>query len=444
MLTISANLVDDSGVSSSDQVTNNGTVTGQIQNGIGLVSVKGGLDQTLQSNFATLVPSARPNGEFTLTQSALQGLAGGSLADGAHVLHLLATDQVGSSVKFDLSFILDRTGPSLSAGLVSDRGVSPADGLTNDATVSGQVSDSNGIADLRAGFDHAPDGHYTSVLSLVKSDGTFTLTSALLQSLANGSLTDGEHTLHLVATDRAGNASGTDVSFVLDTAAPRLSADLVVDSGSSKFDQLTNNPTISGQVHDTRDLAALTVGLDQAPSSSYVDLLSGLKPNGKFTITPDLLQTLAGGALVDGAHTIHLIASDKAGNSSTFDLSFILDTTAPAVTPQYFPDAGQPSVTGTVTDANGIASFQVGLDGTRSNRYVDLTSLLQADGSFKLSDRLLNSLAGGLLSTGNHTLHLRATDRAGNATQFDLSFLVESARAASLGETTQRYWCQHH
>jgi len=117
-LSFSAQLIDDSGASASDHLTNDGSVKGQIQNNIGFASVRGGLDQTQQSNFTTLIPYVRPNGQFTITQSALQALAGGPLADGAHTLHLLAVDQVGGSAKFDLSFVLDRTPPALSAGLV--------------------------------------------------------------------------------------------------------------------------------------------------------------------------------------------------------------------------------------------------------------------------------------------------------------------------------------
>ena len=50
------------------------------------------------------------------------------------------------------------------------------------------------------------------------------------------------------------------------------------------------------------------------------------RSDGSFTLAPPLLQTLAGGALADGAHALHLKATDKAGNISRLDLSFILDT----------------------------------------------------------------------------------------------------------------------
>ena len=55
-------------------------------------------------------------------------------------------------------------------------------------------------------------------------------------------------------------------------------------------------------------------------------LASADRSDGSFTLAPPLLQTLAGGALADGAHALHLKATDKAGNISRLDLSFILDT----------------------------------------------------------------------------------------------------------------------
>ena len=55
-------------------------------------------------------------------------------------------------------------------------------------------------------------------------------------------------------------------------------------------------------------------------------LASADRSDGSFTLAPPLLQTLAGGALADGTHALHLEATDKAGNISRHDLSFIFDT----------------------------------------------------------------------------------------------------------------------
>jgi hypothetical protein len=55
-------------------------------------------------------------------------------------------------------------------------------------------------------------------------------------------------------------------------------------------------------------------------------LASADRSDGSFTLAPPLLQTLAGGALADGTHALPLEATDKAGDLSRLDLSFIRDT----------------------------------------------------------------------------------------------------------------------
>src|SRR5262245_56698782 len=75
-------------------------------------------------------------------------------------------------------------------------------------------------------------------------------------------------------------------------------------------------------------------------------LASADRSDGSFTLAPPLLQTLAGGALAGGAladaHAL-LEATDKAGNISRLDLSFILDTTAATRSGRLAHDTGASS-----------------------------------------------------------------------------------------------------
>ena len=54
---------------------------------------------------------------------------------------------------------------------------------------------------------------------------------------------------------------------------------------------------------------------------------SAVRSDGAFTLAPALLQTLA------PTHPLHLEATDKAGKTSSLDLSFVLDT---KITPPSF------------------------------------------------------------------------------------------------------------
>ena len=100
----------------------------------------------------------------------------------------------------------------------------------------------------------------------------------------------------------------------------------------------------------------------QRPRSRLAD--SAVLSDGSFTLAPPLLQTFARGALADGV-------TDKAGNISRHDLSFILDTTAATISGRLAHDTGasgshgltnEPKPVETATDANGIAKFSGALD----------------------------------------------------------------------------------
>ena len=97
----------------------------------------------------------------------------------------------------------------------------PAPGSTTDTnTVAGKVTDVGGVASLVGQVDSGQSFAVT-----VDAAGNFSFATSLL---LNGT-DDGPHTVHLIATDKAGNVSGTfDDSFVLDTtpvlADPNLAA----------------------------------------------------------------------------------------------------------------------------------------------------------------------------------------------------------------------------
>ena len=81
---------------------------------------------------------------------------------------------------------------------------------------------------------------------------------------------------------------------------------------------------------------------------------------------------------------------------------------------------------GTATTPLGFGSFSGGLDGTIKADYTDLSTLVQADGTFQISPALLDQMAGGALADGAHTLHLLATDADGNMAASGVSFTLKT------------------
>ena len=126
-------------------------------------------------------------------------------------------------------------------------------------------------------------------------------------------------------------------------------------------------------------------------------------------------------SLADGSHTVTARAKDAAGNASTASVRFAssnADTTPPAVSITA-PSGGATvsvsvAVAGTATDAGGLASVAVSVDG----------GLYQpATGTASWTD----SVDTTALANGTHTVTARAVDMAGNASTASVSVTVRNA-----------------
>ncbi|AFY71927.1 RHS repeat-associated core domain protein (plasmid) [Thalassoporum mexicanum PCC 7367] len=119
------------------------------------------------------------------------------------------------------------------------------------------------------------------------------------------------------------------------------------------------------------------------------------------------------------------------------------DTNAPDITSDLANDTAiggtngdgitsDPAITGTVTDANNITGFVAGLNDTPIASYVDILAELQVDGSFNLSQTVLEQINGGPLADGVYVLHLQATDEFGNVSDsFDINFTLDTTAPAA-------------
>src|SRR5205085_940666 len=87
--------------------------------------------------------------------------------------------------------------------------------ITADPTIAGIVANAGQVTSFTGSLDlGAPIS-----LPVPNANGRFLLSNALLNQLAPGGLSDGQHTLQLAATGSAGTASAS-VTFTLQTAAP--------------------------------------------------------------------------------------------------------------------------------------------------------------------------------------------------------------------------------
>jgi|CXWL01.1.fsa_nt_gi hypothetical protein len=195
--------------------------------------------------------------------------------------------------------------------------------------------------------------------------------------------------------------------------APLMTAGLQQDTGISTTDTITFNPTITGTIADINQIVTFTAGFDATPVGSFVDVLTDLLPTGAFTISSARLNQLAGGTLADGAHTLHLRATDARGNVATIDRTLTLDTAAP-LTPIF--DLSLTSDTDTLGDQQttaGIVTLKGLTDPTTPIQLVGpgTSTLSSGTGTFQLPDLTL--------AVGDNAFTLRASDVAGNTSDFN-------------------------
>ncbi|NEZ66346.1 DUF4114 domain-containing protein [Leptolyngbyaceae cyanobacterium CCMR0082] len=112
---------------------------------------------------------------------------------------------------------------------------------------------------------------------------------------------------------------------------PQITVRLANDTGFDSTDGITSDFSISGLVTGTSLITALRAKWGSSPGSNFVDILSVLEDDGRFTLTSAQLEQIKGNPIVDGEQRLLVQAIDAANNFSETELVFTLDTTAPKV-----------------------------------------------------------------------------------------------------------------
>ncbi|KGA35756.1 large repetitive protein [Pectobacterium brasiliense] len=240
--------------------------------------------------------------------------------------------------------------------------------------------------------------------------------SVTLPQNALNSLSDGQHTITVTATDAAGNIGSTPILFTSDFTPPALTLNTPFDDGYLSIAEAGTllGRTLSGNAGDA---ASMTVTLG---GQSLVVQITG----GVWTaeLTPTQLSQLA-----DGTHNIVITATDDAGNSATLNSQAILAVqAAPTVSIttfagldglNYAESRATQAVSGTST------GLEVGQNVTVRLNSVDYTTKVLTGGTWSVN---IPSSALQALASTTHTLTADATDKAGNpATQASVSFNVD-------------------
>ena len=332
------------------------------------------------------------------------------LADGPYVLTAKAVDPAGnpSGQSNSWSFTVDATAPV--APVISEvvdnvpgrTGVLDINEPTNDPTPT-----LNGTAEPNATVTILVDGISVGT-AVADSGGAWTFTPST-------PIGDGQHALTAIATDPAGNASGSSNTWnlTIDSTAPvapvitQVVDDVPARTGALNANDTTNDttPTLNGTAEPN---STVTIRLDGTAIGTAV-----ADTNGAWTFTPTT-------PIGDGQHTLTAVATDSTGNTSPASggFTFTVDTVPPpaATIATVTDDVG--GIQGTLDSGDTTDDTQPLLQGSAPAG----TVITVYDGTTLLGTATLNGSGGWSfspttpLTDGPHTLTVYATDAGGNVT----------------------------
>ncbi|GAQ00079.1 Ig-like domain-containing protein [Leptolyngbya sp. NIES-2104] len=260
-------------------------------------------------------------------------------------------------------------------------------------------------------------------------------------------LPSGRQTLQLTASNAIGESAATGFEFVIDAIRPTLSLQLL---NADQLNAIADGVTIGmgsrllGTVEGTGSgVSRLTYQLG--------DLLEReiqVSADGLFNQLIDL------SGAVSGTNTLTLSVIDVAGNVQTQTYTIAVDVRpvapeAPGMVARLRQDTGASATDGWTTTPEilgvlqgGIGTLEIQLmSGTFTSEFVDIASLLNANGTFTINEARLASLYGGELGDGSYTVQLRSMI-AGTTTNQSVQFNLDRTTPETIfiGMTNGTEW----
>lgn len=214
------------------------------------------------------------------------------LSDGRHHVTVRATNDFGDSAEDSVTFYVDTTAPALR--IVSPGGNSWLN--TSDVTVSWQASSAVGITYFDARLDAEP---WITPIPSSQTSNTF-------QNVSNG-----QHSVTVVAHAWGGKTSTAVVTFSVDTTIPTVSISYPGDGSGFNHGDIT-------VVWNGYDAGNNIVG--------YQIWVDGIKVT---TAVPG--ENHFNTNFADGYHTVRIVAYDIANSTAADQTTFLIDTVRPSI-----------------------------------------------------------------------------------------------------------------
>ncbi len=382
-------LLQDSGSSNSDRITNNKAITGSTEAGALVVLYEG--------STALASATAASDGSWTIASG---------VADGAHTLRAVASDAAGNSAaSVDLVATFDTVAPDAQLGLTNatDTGTK-GDGIT--ATSKPILT---GTAESNAS------------IILYKNGVTFGSNPFSADAWSRGTnLASGSATFSVAVSDVAGNSTSRTLLVSIDTTPPAAPGG-VLQAGSDSGtlgDRITRYTTqaFGGSTDPGAVVSVVEAGTTLGVATAAAD--------GSWSVTL---------SLASGVHSLASRATDAAGNVSAVSNQTLTIDTLPPQVPSIDLDTASDGIVAHDGLTNSAAPV---LQGTTDAGAV----VVLQEGTTQLGSAVANT--AGLwsftssLSHGTHQLTATAVDGEGNssaATGFSLTVDTVAPDAPGIG-----------
>ena len=265
---------------------------------------------TVTLNGKTYTTEVGADGTWSVNVPAADAQASG---DGTWTVNVSGKDAAGNTVSGSQTIGVDSVAPTLSVDTLAQDNIINAAEHSQPLTLTGKTT-------AEAGQIVTVTLNGKNYNATVGSDGTWSVTLAADDVQA---LNEGNHTLTVNVSDKAGNGSSVTADFTVDTTAPVVTIDTVAGDDILNTSEQGQAQIISGQTSGASagDVVTVTVG---GQSFTGVVLADGSWSVG---VPASVL-----GALGEGNHTISVSVTDAAGNTGSATHGITLSGNPPEFT----------------------------------------------------------------------------------------------------------------
>ncbi|EPV5024667.1 Ig-like domain-containing protein [Enterobacter hormaechei] len=357
---------------------------------------------TVTLNGRTYTAEVGANGVWSVKVPAADAQA---LGDGTWTVNVSGKDAAGNTVSGSQTIGVDTASPVISVDTIAQDNIINAAEHNQPLTLTGKT-------DAEAGQIVTVTLNGKNHTATVGSDGSWsvTLPASEVQTLANG-----EHTLTVNVSDKAGNGSSITADFTVDTAAPVVTINTVAGDDILNTSEQGQAQIISGQANGAAegDVVTVTVG-----GKTFTGVVQA---DGSWSVG---VPASVIGALGEGSHSISVAVTDAAGNTGSATHGITLSGNPPEFTLDPISqdnvlnaqEAMQPlSLSGTSNLPNGSAvtvtlnnvNYQATVENGRWSVQVPVSDVLD----------LANTL---------YTVSVSGTDSVGNSGSAEANLLVDT------------------